>query len=200
MHRRTDLELVTERLRITPFRVSDTPHFHAYRNEPETARFQSWSVPYSRKDADDFVLWAADASLKDFEGSCQFAIRDRLTGELFGDIAILGDLSNGRQAMLGYTLAGRFQGQGFALEACTAMLSHAFGVWKLHRIAADTDPRNSASIRLLERLGFRLEGQMLECYPEPDGSWLDSNLYAMLAREWKAARASFSAQERPPAE
>lgn len=200
MPQRTELELVTERLRITPFRDSDTPHFHAYRNEPETARFQSWSVPYSRKDADDFVLWAADTSLNDFEGSCQFAIRNRVTGELLGDIAILGDLTNGRQAMLGYTLAHRFQGHGFALEACTAMLDHVFGIWELHRIAADTDPRNTASIRLLERLGFRLEGKMLECYPDPDGSWLDSNLYAMLAREWKAARVEPSAQARLPAE
>jgi RimJ/RimL family protein N-acetyltransferase len=58
----------------------------------------------------------------------------------------------------------------------------------MHRIAADTDPRNVRSIRLLMRLGFRLEGQMLECYPDTDGSWLDSHLYAILAREWFAAR------------
>ena len=188
MPQRTDVELVTERLRITPFVESDTLHFNAYRNELETARFQSWSVPYSRKDADDFILWAADASLSDFEGSCQFAIRLLETDELIGDIAILGDLSNGRQAMLGYTLANRFQGNGYAFEAVTAILDHAFWTWKLHRVAADTDPRNAPSIRLLTRLGFRLEGQMLECYPDPDGSWLDSHLYAILAREWMAAR------------
>ena len=200
MPRRADLELVTKRLRITPFRVSDSPLFHAYRNEPDTARFQSWSVPYSRKDAEDFVLWAADATLNDFSGSCQFAVRIGETDELIGDIAILGDLINGRQAMIGYTLAGRFQGHGYAFEACTAMLDHAFGKWQLHRIAADTDPRNLASIRLLERLGFRLEGQMLECYLDTDGTWLDSHIYAMLAREWQAARQTFSAPEQHPAE
>ena len=189
MPQRTDAELLTERLRITPFVESDTPLFHAYCNEPETARYQSWSVPYSRKDANDFVLWAADATLDEFSGSCQFAIRLRDTGELIGDIAILGDLSNGRQAMLGYTLANRFQGNGYAFEAVTAMLDHAIKTWDLHRIAADTDPRNARSIRLLTRLGFRLEGQMMECYPDTDGSWLDSHLYAILAREWLAARA-----------
>jgi aminoglycoside 6'-N-acetyltransferase len=188
MRQRTDVELVTERLRITSFVESDTLYFHAYRNEPETARFQSWSVPYSRKDANDFVLWASDATLDEFSGSCQFAIRLLETDELIGDIAILGDLSNGRQAMLGYTLANRFQGNGYAVEAVTAMLDHAFGEWDMHRIAADTDPRNVRSIRLLTRLGFRLEGQMLECYPDTDGSWLDSYLYAILAREWLAAR------------
>lgn len=189
MPQRTDAELLTERLRITPFVESDTPLFHAYCNEPETARYQSWSVPYSRKDANDFVLWAADATLDEFSGSCQFAIRLRDSDELIGDIAILGDLSNGRQAMLGYTLAQRFQGTGYAFEAVTAMLDHAFRTWDLHRIAADTDPRNARSIRLLTRLGFRLEGQMLECYPDTDGSWLDSHLYAILAREWLVARA-----------
>ena len=198
MPQRTDAELLTERLRITPFEESDTPLFHAYRNELETARFQSWSVPYSRKDANDFVLWAADATLDEFSGSCQFAIRLRDTGELLGDIAILGDLSNGRQAMLGYTLAQRFQGHGYALEACSAMLDHAFSEWEMHRIAADTDPRNLASKRLLERLGFRLEGKMLECYQDTDGSWLDSHLYALLAREWPVNRLQLSAPERLP--
>lgn len=192
-------ELLTERLRITPFRVSDTPLFHAYRNEAETARYQSWSVPYSRKDADDFVLWAIDATLDEFSGSCQFAIRLRESEQLIGDIAVLGDLTNGRQAMLGYTLAQRFQGKGYAFEACSAMLDHAFGEWQMHRIAADTDPRNVASKRLLERLGFRLEGQMLECYQDTDGSWLDSHLYAMLAREWPLRRNGFSYPERHPA-
>jgi aminoglycoside 6'-N-acetyltransferase len=199
MPQRTDAELLTERLRITPFVESDTPLFHAYRNEPDTARFQSWSVPYSRKDANDFVLWAADATLDEFLGSCQFAIRLRDTGELIGDIAILGDLTNGRQAMLGYTLSQRFQGKGYAIEACSAMLDHAFGEWRMHRMAADTDPRNLASKRLLERLGFRLEGQMLECYPDTDGSWLDSHLYALLAREWPVNRLKLSAPERLPA-
>ncbi|MFM7187508.1 MAG: GNAT family N-acetyltransferase [Armatimonadota bacterium] len=177
-------ELLTERLRITPFRESDTPLFHAYRNEPETARYQSWSVPYSHKAAADFILWAADATLAEFSGSCQFAIHIRETDALIGDIAVLGDLSNGRQVMLGYTLAQRFQGNGYAYEACTAMLDHAFGKWEMHRIAADTDPRNLASKRLLERLGFRLEGHMIECYQDTDGSWLDSHIYALLAREW----------------
>ncbi len=181
-------ELLTERLRITPFRVSDTPLFHAYRNEPETARYQSWSVPYARKDADDFVLWAKDATLDAFTGSCQFAIRLRESEQLIGDIAVLGDLTNGRQAMLGYTLAQRYQGNGYAFEACSAMLDHAFCKWEMHRIAADTDPRNIASKRLLERLGFRLEGHMLECYPDTDGSWLDSHIYAILSREWLKER------------
>ena len=119
-------ELLTERLRITPFRISDTPLFHAYRNEPETARYQSWSVPYARKDADDFVLWAIDATLDEFSGSCQFAIRLRESEQLIGDIAVLGDLTNGRQAMLGYTLAQRYQGNGYAFEACSVMLTMRF--------------------------------------------------------------------------
>ena len=129
-----------------------------------------------------------DATLDAFTGSCQFAIRLRESEQLIGDIAVLGDLTNGRQAMLGYTLAQCYQGNGYAFEACSAMLDHAFRIWEMHRIAADTDPRNIASKRLLERLGFRLEGHMLECYPDTDGSWLDSHIYAILSREWLKER------------
>lgn len=97
---------------------------------------------------------------------------------------MLGDLSNGPQAMVGYTLSEAYVGHGYAIEAVHAMLQHAFGVWGLHRVAADTDPRNHRSIRLLERLGFRREGHMISCYQEGD-QWLDSMIYGMLAHEWR---------------
>jgi RimJ/RimL family protein N-acetyltransferase len=53
-------------------------------------------------------------------------------------------------------------------DALTALLDHAFGDLGLHRIEADVDPRNEASLRLLEKLGFRREGYLRERYLKDD--------------------------------
>ena len=63
-------------------------------------------------------------------------------------------------ADLGYALLPEFCGHGYAVEAATAVLAHARATLGLGRILAITDPANQASMRLLEKLGFRLEKQV----------------------------------------
>jgi RimJ/RimL family protein N-acetyltransferase len=60
-------------------------------------------------------------------------------------------------ADLGFAFLPRYRGRGYAHEAASATLEHARAVLGLRRIAAITSPANSASIRLLERLGLRFE-------------------------------------------
>ena len=72
--------------------------------------------------------------------------------------------SNPRQAYLGYTLARSAWGQGYASEAARKLLDYLFRVLDLHRVIADCDVDNAASIRLLERLGFRREAHYLESF------------------------------------
>ena len=74
-------------------------------------------------------------------------------------------------------------GRGLAHEALTALLNHAFGAMGLHRLEADIDPRNAASIRSVERLGFKLEGRLRERYFLA-GEIQDSVIYGLLAPEW----------------
>lgn len=54
----------------------------------------------------------------------------------------------------------------------------------MHRVEADIDPDNSASAKLLERLGFRLEGRLRERWIVA-GVVSDSAMYGLLAREWR---------------
>jgi ribosomal-protein-alanine N-acetyltransferase len=64
-------------------------------------------------------------------------------------------------------------------------LAHAFGPLGLRRVEADVDPRNAASCRLLERLGFRREGLLRERW-RVNGETCDSALFGLLAREFDA--------------
>lgn len=88
-----------------------------------------------------------------------------------------------RQAEIGITVARRFQCREYATEALRAIVGYLFGKLRKHRISASMDPRNTGSIRLMQRLGFRQEAHMIGSLWFK-GQWVDDIVFAMLAREW----------------
>ena len=112
----------------------------------------------------------------------QWGIAERAGGALVGTCTLYRwDRAHAR-AEIGYALRKDRWGRGLASEAVAAVLDFAFGRMGLHRVGADTDPRNVASARLLERLGFKLEGHQRETYRHLD-EWADSALWGLLARD-----------------
>jgi ribosomal-protein-alanine N-acetyltransferase len=89
-----------------------------------------------------------------------------------------------RSASLGYCLAEGAWGDGYATEAARAVVGWGFDTLDLNRVQAETDTRNTASARVLERLGFVREGELREdCVVNGDVS--DSWVYGLLRREWQ---------------
>jgi [ribosomal protein S5]-alanine N-acetyltransferase len=88
-----------------------------------------------------------------------------------------------RRAELGFALAKAFWGRGLILRALPAVIQFAFDRLDLHRIEADTDPRNVASMRVLERLGFRREGLLRERYFQ-FGEAQDAVVFGLLRGDW----------------
>ncbi|MGO3153685.1 MAG: GNAT family N-acetyltransferase [Galactobacter sp.] len=88
---------------------------------------------------------------------------------------------------LGYCFLPENWGQGYATEASVAVLDWAYDTLDLNRVQSEVDTRNPASARVLEKLGFTLEGTLREnCVV--DGVTSDSWLYSILRREWEAQR------------
>ncbi len=87
-----------------------------------------------------------------------------------------------RRGELGYWLLPEHWGRGIATECVGAMLEHAYGAMGLHRVAAEVDVENHTSRRLLDRLGFRLEGIRRD-YERKHGSFIDLMIYARLATD-----------------
>lgn len=175
-------QLVTERLRLRRFCAADVAPLLAIRTDPEVARYQSWHV------TEEAGINAFIASLQTIEPGTpgewfQFAVTKRDDGTLIGDCGLHVLAEDARLAEIGYTFGRPFQGQGYATEAVRAILDYAFGALGLHRIAAISDVRNSGSIRVLERLGFRREGHTLQAFWNR-GAWVDEYLYALLRAEW----------------
>ena len=90
-------------------------------------------------------------------------------------------------ADIGYELSPGYWGHGYASEAMDRLVAFGFEVLGLRRVWARTTSDNRASMRVLEKLGLRLEGRM-RSHERIAGKWVDRLIYGMLADEWLAAR------------
>ncbi len=176
--------ITTGRLRLRHFSQDDLTSLLAYRNDPDVARYQSWNA-MTEESGRGFIT-EMHASRPGIPGRWfQFAIERAESGEHIGDCALHTLGADARLGEIGYTLAGPWQGHGYAQEAVGAMIGYAFGVLNMHRIMASVDTENTRSIVLLERLHFRREGHFQQCAWFNE-HWCDEYLYAMLRDEWQA--------------
>lgn len=84
---------------------------------------------------------------------------------------------------IGWIIHPQYQRQGYAAEAAPVVLAHGFKALHLHRITSGCDTRNTASYRIMERLGMRREGHLRQSRCA-EGEWSDEYLYALLQSEW----------------
>ena len=85
---------------------------------------------------------------------------------------------------MGYTVARPYWRRGIATEALRAVMQFAFETLRLHRINVDSRMDNIASVRLMQKLGFRHEGVRRECIRSEDGSYQNWGLFGMLEEEY----------------
>jgi len=90
----------------------------------------------------------------------------------------------GRQLEIGYSLVPSERGKGYCTEAANIMVDYLFLSRDAIRIQAQTDPRNVASQKVLEKVGFKKEGILRKSF-FMRGEWRDAYLYSILREEWK---------------
>lgn len=117
-----------------------------------------------------------------------FFICRRTDGAILGSISLSQIFRGGLQsAYLGYQIGAEFARQGYATEAIALMLRFAFSELKLHRLEANIQPGNVASLTLVKRAGFVKEGYSRR-YLKICGRWRDHERWAILAEDWRRAR------------
>ena len=175
--------MTSARLVLRRFRPEDLDTFVAYRSDPDIARYQSWEAPYRPSQAGQF-LQELQGIHPDTPGQWfQFAVALRRTDRLIGDCAAHVPAEDPRQAEIGFTLAPEHQGSGSATEAVRRLLQYLLIERGKHRVSATCDDRNIRSAAVLERVGMRREGHLLES-TWSKGEWTSDLLYAVLGREW----------------
>lgn len=181
------LILETPRLILRPFIDEDAAVFSGYRSDPEVARYQGWEAPFSLEQAVDFIEYMKTATPGVPGPGYQLAFERKSDGVLIGDCFFKILNEDPRQAEIGFTLKCEVHGQGYASEGVGRLLQYLFDDLNLHRVRGNCDPQNSASIRLMERLGMRHEG----CWIKSlwfKGEWADEDWYAILRQEWQAGQ------------
>lgn len=175
----------TPRLSLRRARVDDADAVLSYRSEPSVAE------------------WIG-APPEDFHA--RFVAPERLdllllverTGVIIGDLMInvadawapahLLPRARGVQADLGWALRPEETGKGYATEAVEAALRICFQNLALRRVTASCFAANTASFRLMERVGMRREAHAVQAALHPSGKWMDGYGYALLAEEWRRDR------------
>ncbi|MEV7468439.1 GNAT family protein [Streptomyces kronopolitis] len=180
-----DYPIRTARLDLRPVTHDDLAAIHAYQRLPEVCRYLYWGPFDEAGSRASVAAKAARTTLRESGDVLQLAVVVRASGVLAGDVTFVWKSLEHRQGGIGYVFHPDHAGHGYATEASRALLRLGFEELGLHRVQAELDGRNTASARVLERLGMRREGHLRE-NEFLDGEWADEVVYAMLAREWRA--------------
>lgn len=172
--------LRTARLTLRPFRDADAGALFALHSDAEVLRYWD-SPPWTDPSRADGFLARSQQLAADGSGA-RLAID--AAGSFIGWCSVTGWVPEYRSARLTYCLTPSSWGRGYATEAADALLGWAFETLELNRVQAEADTRNVASARVLEKLGFQLEGTLREdCVVDGDVS--DSWVYGLLRREFR---------------
>jgi [ribosomal protein S5]-alanine N-acetyltransferase len=170
----------TERLLLREFVEDDWRAVLAYQRDPRYLRYYE-GTDRTEADARAFVQRFLDYQQESPRSKIQLAIT--FDGHLVGNVGLRRAAPDARLADIGYEVAPEFWGRGYATEAARAMLALGFGELGLHRVTAHCLAENSASGRVLEKLGMRQEGRLRE-HECINGRWWDVLLFGILAHEW----------------
>lgn len=174
----------TSRLTLRSISADDVETFFQIYSNPEVMRY--WSTPPlpNREVASEQIAEIQ----KGFERRelLKWGIALREDNRLIGSVTLFHPDFTHRRVELGYALGRDYWGSGYMQETLTAVLNYAFSILNMHRIEADVDPRNAASVKALERMGFQREGYLRERW-HVNGEIQDAYFYGLLKPDWEKA-------------
>jgi aminoglycoside 6'-N-acetyltransferase len=178
-----DEPIVADGVTLRLLAPSDVDAVHSWMSDPEVVRYLLYE-PRSRETVAEKVAEYGQATTLAANGDYlqpAIVVDGTVVGAMYLTISNLDDLT----AELGWVLGREYHGKGYAYAAASAMLDLAFRGMGLHRVFAELDPRNEASVALCLRLGMRHEAHFVE-HMMFKGEWADTGIYGILDREWLA--------------
>jgi RimJ/RimL family protein N-acetyltransferase len=186
-----DAPLRTDRLNLRLMTAADVEDVYAYQSREDVCRFMLYE-PRTRDEVAERNAKNALATTLARDGDyLQLALELPATADaparVIGDSFFTITSVTNSHGEIGWTMHPDFTCRGYASEAARAILGLAFETIGLHRVHAELDPRNDASIALCKRLGMREEAHFVEDLMFK-GDWADTGVYGILRREWLAGR------------
>ena len=169
--------LTTPRLILRTFRRDDLPAYAALNADPRVAEYLGG--PLTRERSDGIAEWANERYEE--EGLGLLAVERRGDGVFLGMCGLHHQESYPDDVEVGWRLAHEPWGKGYATEAATAWLDHAFGTLELPRVISITDRPNVRSLAVMRRLGMTFDH---EAQVEDDGIVFDAVVYSITRDVW----------------
>ena len=168
------------RLELSPLTGDDRDEFIAAMGASR-ALHRPWLSPPTT--AADFAAMLARTRDESFDSRLARCCED---GGLIGFFNISNIIRGSLQsAFVGYGATAAYAGRGYMTEAMALVLRRAFTELRLHRLEANIQPANAASIALVRRCGFEREGLSAR-YLKVGGRWRDHERWAIRAEQWRA--------------
>ncbi len=175
--------LTTQRLVLRTFRLEDLPLYAALNADPEVMRWLGG--PATREYSDSIAEWAQQ--LFDEEGIGLLAVERREDGAFLGMCGLHHQESYPDDVEVGWRLARDHWGHGYATEAATAWLDHAFGTLGMPRVISIAEPENLRSLAVMRRLGMEFDH---EAQVEEEEERFQAVIFSITADRWPAGRNS----------
>jgi RimJ/RimL family protein N-acetyltransferase len=175
------VKVTTPRLMLRNLMKADVPALFDIFSHPEVMRY--WSSPALSEAVQAQEMLAQIQEGYQSGAFLQLGVVRNSDQALIGTCTLHAIHWKSRRAEIGYILGRPYWGAGYMNEALRAFIDYAFQTLNLNRLEADIDPRNLASQKTLERLGFRQEGYLRERWIVGD-EVSDSALYGLLRKEW----------------
>ncbi len=172
----------TPRLELVPLAAEHLDDLMAVNGDDRVTRFLPYDTWASRQDAE--AWFERIQGLTEAGATRQLVLRRRSDARVIGTLLLFKFDEASHRLEVGYALAHDGWGQGLMREAVQAACGHAFGALGLRRLEAEVNPANLASCRLLQAIGFQLEGTLRQRWTAKGRNY-DTHLFGLLLQDWQ---------------
>jgi ribosomal-protein-alanine N-acetyltransferase len=169
--------LAGPRIALREWALEDADAVREYAHDPEVSRYLIRAPAELLAEPKLAIVEARERLRTEYA----FAVVQRETEAVVGSAELYVESIRHHRGEIGYVLRRDVWGQGLATEVAGLLLRFGFDELDLHRLWASCDPANTASIRVLEKVGMHYEGVLHHQYLAYDGTWRDALVYAAVA-------------------
>lgn len=170
-------KLYTNRLLLRKVRTSDSSSLFKIWSDPEVTKFMNIDGFTEESQAMEMISHLDKLAIK--KQAIRFSIIELNSNEIIGSCGYNSfDIEN-EKTEIGYEIAKEHWGKGYAPEAISALVEHAFHTLHLNRVEAKVEPENVNSIKVLQKLNFSLEGTLRQA-EKSKGRYIDLKIFSKL--------------------
>ena len=175
--------IVTDRLVLRPIQDEDLESIFSYCSDPNVSKHTTWEAHSSLEDSKKLISYAKANYQRGLSEPLAIAFKEDPT-KMIGTVGWFWSSERYKAIELAYALSPLYWGRGIVVEACRGLIDEALRNHEILRITSRCMVENTASARVMEKLGMEYEGTQKQLM-KVKGRWVDLKNYCILTKDWK---------------